>query len=111
MLISQLERRLEKVNEESGTCVQPAQRLPSGNSFVKDPAKRFPRPDGNPGGDIAYVQNNFDDSGWRKLNLPHDWAIEGPFNSGVGGVGGGMGVAVAWTELVLSPMEFVAETT
>src|ERR1017187_1848134 len=33
MLISQLERRLEKVNEESGTCVKPAQRLPSGNSF------------------------------------------------------------------------------
>ncbi len=21
----------------------------------------------------------FDDSGWRKLNLPHDWSIEGPF--------------------------------
>lgn len=23
---------------------------------------------------------DFDDSAWRKLNLPHDWAIEGPFN-------------------------------
>ena len=22
----------------------------------------------------------FDDSGWRALNLPHDWAIEGPFS-------------------------------
>ena len=22
----------------------------------------------------------FDDSGWRKLDLPHDWAIEGPFD-------------------------------
>jgi len=22
----------------------------------------------------------FDDSGWRKLNLPHDWSIEGPFS-------------------------------
>lgn len=22
---------------------------------------------------------SFDDSGWRSLNLPHDWAIEGPF--------------------------------
>jgi len=21
----------------------------------------------------------FDDSNWRRLNLPHDWAIEGPF--------------------------------
>ncbi|MGY6649757.1 beta-galactosidase GalB [Wenyingzhuangia sp. IMCC45574] len=25
-------------------------------------------------------QPSFDDSKWRKLNLPHDWAIEGPFN-------------------------------
>lgn len=63
--------------------------LPSGNRFIKDPAMRFVRPEGNPGGDVAYVQKNFDDSGWRKLNLPHDWAIEGPFNSG--GVGGSMG--------------------
>jgi beta-galactosidase len=22
---------------------------------------------------------DFDDSGWRRLNLPHDWAVEGPF--------------------------------
>lgn len=63
--------------------------LPSGNRFIKDPAKRFVRPEGNPGGDVPYVQNHFDDSGWRKLSLPHDWAIEGPFNSG--GVGGSMG--------------------
>lgn len=63
--------------------------LPTGNRFLKDPAKRFTRPEGNPGGDISYVQNNFDDSNWRQINLPHDWAIEGPFNSG--GVGGGMG--------------------
>jgi len=26
-------------------------------------------------------QLSFDDSGWRKLDLPHDWAIEGPFDS------------------------------
>jgi beta-galactosidase len=63
--------------------------LPSGNRFIKDLAKRFVRPEGNPGGDVSYVQNSFDDSGWRKINLPHDWAIEGPFNSG--GVGGSMG--------------------
>ncbi|MCP3929497.1 MAG: DUF4982 domain-containing protein [Bacteroidetes bacterium] len=24
---------------------------------------------------------SFDDSGWRSLKLPHDWAIEGPFDS------------------------------
>jgi beta-galactosidase len=63
--------------------------LPSGNRFIKDPAKRFVRPEGHPGADVVYVQNSFDDSSWRAVTLPHDWAIEGPFNSG--GVGGSMG--------------------
>ena len=31
------------------------------------------------GGNVSYVQSVFDDSSWRSLNLPHDWAIEGPF--------------------------------
>lgn len=63
--------------------------LPTGNRFIEDPTRRFARPKGNPGGDLAYVRRDFDDSAWRLVNLPHDWAIEGPFNSG--GVGGGMG--------------------
>ena len=42
--------------------------------------KRYQRPEGNPGENIAYVKSDFDDSEWRHLNLPHDWAIEGPFN-------------------------------
>jgi beta-galactosidase len=37
------------------------------------------KPAGNPGGDVVYTQPGFDDSAWRKLNLPHDWGIEGPF--------------------------------
>ena len=38
------------------------------------------RPAGNPGGSpIACAEANFDDHQWRLLNLPHDWAIEGPF--------------------------------
>lgn len=37
------------------------------------------RPAGNLGADVAYVAPAFDDSGWRGLNLPHDWGIEGPF--------------------------------
>ncbi|HXS69302.1 MAG TPA: beta-galactosidase GalB, partial [Candidatus Polarisedimenticolia bacterium] len=53
--------------------------LPSGNEFIKDPARRFTRPAGNPGEHVAYVQPDFDDSSWRAINLPHDWAIEGPF--------------------------------
>lgn len=36
-------------------------------------------PEGNPGADVSFAQAAFDDSSWRKLNLPHDWGIEGPF--------------------------------
>jgi beta-galactosidase len=32
------------------------------------------------GENVSYVQPTFDDSTWRKLDLPHDWGIEGPFN-------------------------------
>ena len=32
------------------------------------------------GAETAYTQPGFDDSSWRKLSLPHDWAIEGPFD-------------------------------
>ncbi len=63
--------------------------LPTGDRFIPDPARRHARPGGDPGGELAYVNAAFDDSAWTLLNLPHDWAIAGPFNSG--GVGGGMG--------------------
>ena len=53
--------------------------LPTGNSFVSDPAARASRPDGNPAGGVSYAQPDFDDSGWRRIDLPHDWGIEGPF--------------------------------
>ncbi len=37
----------------------------------------------------------FDDAGWRKIDLPHDWSIEGPYNaanaSGTGYLPGGIG--------------------
>lgn len=50
-----------------------------GAEFAKDLAPAT-RPAGKPGGDVPCAQPGFDDSGWRKLNLPHDWGIEGPFN-------------------------------
>ena len=54
--------------------------LPSANDFIKDPAKQSQRPAGTaPGGNITFVQSNFDDSTWESLNLPHDWAAKGPF--------------------------------
>src|SRR5262245_4202957 len=40
----------------------------------------------------------FDDASWRRLNVPHDWAIEGPFDehSPVGGAGGFLPSGVGW---------------
>jgi beta-galactosidase len=75
--------------------------LPSGNHFIKDKAKWHTRPEGNPGSDFPFVQSDFDESDWKEVNLPHDWAIEGPFQEGWDSeVGGGMGRlpinGVAW---------------
>ena len=35
-------------------------------------------------------QPAFDDKGWRTLDLPHDWAIEGPFDVKFGPTTGGL---------------------
>jgi beta-galactosidase len=59
--------------------------LPTGNDFIKDPSRKFVRPEGNPGDGVAYVQPGFDDRSWQRVNLPHDWAITGPFTSTDGG--------------------------
>jgi beta-galactosidase len=60
--------------------------LPTGNEFTTyTPGKR---PEGNLGADVAYIQPGYDDDAWRQLNLPHDWAIEGPFNQDAPGEAG-----------------------
>jgi beta-galactosidase len=59
--------------------------LPAGNDFLKDPAKRAKRPDGNPGDGIACIAAGYDDSSWQQVDLPHDYAIQGPFTTTVGG--------------------------
>lgn len=43
-------------------------------------------------------QNDFADASWRKLDLPHDWSIEGPFaeTNQTGGAGGFLPSGVAW---------------
>lgn len=52
----------------------------TGNEYVlTSAAVKSARPAGNLGESVAYTQANFNDSGWRSLNLPHDWAIEGDF--------------------------------
>ncbi len=75
--------------------------LPTGNAFIADPARRHVRPAGHPGSDFPFVQQGFDDGGWQRVNLPHDWAVQGPFLEGPDAeVGGGMGRlpshGVAW---------------
>jgi beta-galactosidase len=42
-------------------------------------------PPGNFGDHVPYTQPGFDDSDWRKLNLPHDFGIEGPFQQALPG--------------------------
>lgn len=68
--------------------------LPTANPFIKDPAQHHARPAGNPGEDVSYVQPGFDDSSWEQVNLPHDWAIAGPFITE--GPYGGMGRLKSW---------------
>ena len=46
------------------------------------------RPDGDLGSEINHVQPGFDDSAWRKLDLPHDWGIEGAFQLDLPGESG-----------------------
>ncbi|SDD02526.1 beta-galactosidase [Massilia sp. PDC64] len=68
--------------------------LPSGNAFIRDPARRYPRPAAEPAVDAPFAKLVFDDSGWRPVVLPHDWAIEGPFLAT--GPYGGMGRLKSW---------------
>ncbi|MBD0295529.1 MAG: DUF4982 domain-containing protein [Flavisolibacter sp.] len=94
-------RATESVTVTSSDKVLKKWILPSANDFIKDPAKHHQRPDGNPGGTVSFVQNNFNDKAWEQINLPHDWAIKGPFYEGDNPeVGGGMGRlpshSVAW---------------
>ena len=43
-------------------------------------------------------QPGFDDSKWRKLDVPHDWSIEGPFaqTNKTGGAGGWLPSGLGW---------------
>ncbi len=71
--------------------------LPSGNDLIKDPSHKFVRPEGNLGEGVDYVRPDFDDSSWQQINLPHDWAIEGPFtHSGGGGMGRLPTAGIGW---------------
>ena len=81
--------RTELLASDAGSAIAPRERLlfdfdwkfQFGNSI--DPAKDLGL--GNGQGDFAktgefeFAKVKFDDSKWRSLNLPHDWAVELPF--------------------------------
>jgi beta-galactosidase len=52
------------------------------------PQAGTPAPQADPGDGVAYTRTDLDDSAWRKVDLPHDWGIEGPFRQELpGGTG------------------------
>ncbi|KAK0620616.1 glycoside hydrolase family 2 protein [Immersiella caudata] len=62
--------------------------LPQANLFIT--GTKYPNPSASsPGANIPYVQSSFNDDTWQQVDLPHDWAITGPF--GAPGISGGMG--------------------
>ena len=75
--------------EEQGTAVGPRERLlmDFGWKFFQgnaaDPLRDlgFGKGQGDfaKSGDFGFATEKFDDSKWRPLNLPHDWAVELPF--------------------------------
>ncbi len=79
----------EKITARAHTVLKPWI-LPTGNPFIKELAKRHKRPEANPPS-VLYAKPDFDDSSWQIVNLPHDWAIEGPFDPTGKIAGGGMG--------------------
>jgi beta-galactosidase len=54
----------------------------TGSEFLNPGYPKPARPEGSLGTGVAYIQPGFDDAAWRKLDLPHDWGIEGPFAAG-----------------------------
>jgi beta-galactosidase len=50
-------------------------------------------------GDLAGAEKpDFDDQGWRTLDVPHDWSIEGPYDrtNSTGGSGGFLPAGIGW---------------
>lgn len=69
--------------------------LPTAAPFLTTPPP--PKPKGNIGAEVPYTRADFDDTKWRQLDLPHDWAIEGPFDQNLPGETGKLPYAgVGW---------------
>jgi beta-galactosidase len=74
---------------EANSAVTPRERLlfdfdwkflfGHGNDPRKDLGFGMGQGDFSKSGDFKFATDKFDDSKWRQLNLPHDWAVELPF--------------------------------
>jgi beta-galactosidase len=53
--------------------------LGDGNDPIKDLGFGFGQSDFSKTGEFSFAKAGFDDSKWRPLDLPHDWAVELPF--------------------------------
>lgn len=80
---------LTRMSEETFTPVMPREKLlfdfgwkftlGNGNDPAKDLGFGNDQGDFAKTGDFEFATAKFDDSKWRTLNLPHDWAVELPF--------------------------------
>ena len=75
--------------------------MPAANNFIKNPEDHTERPSDDGPSNITYAQAGFNDGEWEQLDLPHDWAIKGPFYEGVdppapGGMGRLPSHGVGW---------------
>ncbi len=71
--------------------------MPSRETFTLDFGWRFAL------GDLDEAEmETFDDSSWRRIDLPHDWSIDGPFreDNPAGGSGPGPRAGSGGTESV-----------
>jgi beta-galactosidase len=57
--------------------------LPAGNPFSTNAPHLMPQTD--PATVVSYAENDFDDDAWQRIELPHDWAITGPFDPNLPG--------------------------
>ena len=53
--------------------------LPTGDALLDLAPSRPEPPAGGPPESVSFAAAGFDDSAWRQVDVPHDWAIEGPF--------------------------------
>jgi beta-galactosidase len=83
------EDKMDAIETQAGFTVVPREQLlfdfgwkfvlGDGNDPIKDLDFSFGQSDFSKTGEFAIAKAGFDDSKWRPLDLPHDWAVELPF--------------------------------